>query len=230
MHKISRSKIELFTECPRCFWLDKVKGVKRPSGPPFTLNSAVDHLLKKEFDIHRAQGTAHPMMKEYGIDAVPFLHEKIDQWRHNFTGVRVEHKPTGLTIFGAVDDIWVTPNKELHVVDYKATAKNGEVELTDVGFHRAYKRQLEIYQWLLRGNGFTVSDTGYFVYVNGRKDLAAFDGKLEFTVKIIPYEGKDAWIEPKLQEIKQCLDSEIIPPPSSTCEFCQYRHATSGIE
>jgi RecB family exonuclease len=230
MIKISRTKIELFTQCPRCFWLDKVKGVKRPSGPPFTLNSAVDHLLKKEFDIHRAQGSAHPLMKKYGIDAVPFQHEKINQWRHNFTGVQVEHKPTDLLIFGAVDDIWVTPKNELHVVDYKATAKAGEVELTDQGFHRAYKRQMEVYQWLLRGNGFTVSDTAYFVYVNGDKDVAAFDAKLEFKVKIISYKGSDAWIEPALGKIKVCLESEIIPQPSSACEFCQYRHSASEIE
>jgi hypothetical protein len=54
-YKISRSKIELFTECPRCFYLEVVKGVKRPSMPGFSLNSAVDELLKKEFDILREQ-------------------------------------------------------------------------------------------------------------------------------------------------------------------------------
>ena len=53
--KLSRSKIDLFLDCPRCFYLDRKLGVGRPPGFPFSLNSAVDHLLKKEFDIHRAR-------------------------------------------------------------------------------------------------------------------------------------------------------------------------------
>ena len=39
---VSRSKIDLFVECPRCFYLDRRLGIGRPSGPPFLLNSAVD--------------------------------------------------------------------------------------------------------------------------------------------------------------------------------------------
>ncbi len=230
MHKISRSKIDLFVECPRCFWLDQVKGVKRPSGPAFTLNSAVDHLLKKEFDIHRAHGTAHPLMQQYGIDAVPLQHEKLDQWRHNFTGVRFEHTPTGLLVFGAVDDVWKTPDGTVHVVDYKATAKDAEVELEDTRWHNQYRRQLEVYQWLLRGNGLNVSDTGYFVYVNGRKDLEAFDGRLEFRVKIIPYTGNTTWIEPTLEKISACLRSSAPPDAAPHCEHCRYRAAAMGIE
>ena len=46
-------------------------GIGQPPGYPFSLNSAVDTLLKKEFDMHRAKGTAHPLMDAYGLDAVP---------------------------------------------------------------------------------------------------------------------------------------------------------------
>ena len=66
--KISRSKIDLFTECPRCFYMDRKLGIARPPGFPFTLNSAVDKLLKKEFDVHRAGKSKHPLMEEYKID------------------------------------------------------------------------------------------------------------------------------------------------------------------
>ena len=70
--RLSRSKIELFNECPRCFYLDNKLGTARPRGPAFTINIAVDTLLKKEFDLHRADGSAHSLMKHYGVDAVPF--------------------------------------------------------------------------------------------------------------------------------------------------------------
>lgn len=219
--EISRSKIELFIQCPRCFYLDRKLGISRPSLPGFTLNSAVDVLLKKEFDIHRNNKEAHPLMKSYGIDAIPFSHEKMEEWRHNFTGVRFYYKPANFLIFGAVDDIWINGKKELHVVDYKSTSQADEVSL--VGKYKAaYKRQAEIYQWLLRQNGFLVSDIAYFVYANGRKDLEAFDGKLEFNISIIPYQGSDSWVVGKLGEILRCLQSVQIPSSSSDCEYCAY--------
>ncbi len=222
--RLSRSKIDLFIECPRCFYVDNKLGTARPPGFPFNLNSAVDKLLKKEFDIHRTAQQAHPLMATYGIDAVPFQHPNMEVWRENFKGIETKHAPTGFTVSGAVDDIWVNPKGELHVVDYKATSKDSEVNL-DAEWQNGYKRQMETYQWLLRQNGFTVSDTGYFVYVNGRTDLAAFDGKLEFDVKIIPYTGNANWIEGTLLKIKECLDSEEIPKPGDACDYCMYREA-----
>ena len=228
-YKLSRSGIDLFVECPRCFYLDRRLGVGRPSGPAFTLNIAVDTLLKAEFDARRAAGEPHPLMTTYGLDAVPFPHPDLDKWRHNFTGVQFLHPVTNLLIFGAVDDIWVTPTEELIVVDYKATSKAGEVELTDAKWHQAYRRQMEVYQWLLRNNGFKVSDTGYFVYCNGKKDRAAFDAKLEFDIKLIPYTGNGDWIEPTINEIKACLVSDEVPDPDPACEFCQYRYSADRV-
>jgi CRISPR/Cas system-associated exonuclease Cas4 (RecB family) len=227
--KLSRSKIELFIECPRCFYLDRRLGVGRPGGFPFTLNNAVDALLKKEFDIHRANGTRHPLMARYGIDAVPFVHEDMDVWRENFKGIQYHHKPTNFLVTGAVDDVWQNANGDLSVVDYKATSTEKEITLEEE-YRQGYKRQMEIYQWLLRKNNFAVSDTGYFVYVNGRRDLEAFDAKLEFDVQILPYKGSDAWIEKTLKSIKRCLDEDSMPAPSSGCEHCLYRADAASYE
>lgn len=227
--KLSRSKIDLFLECPRCFYLDNKLGVKRPPGYPFSLNSAVDALLKKEFDVHRANKTRHPLMKKYGIDAIPFSHEKMDIWRDSLRGgILYPHKPTGILVTGGVDDIWVTPDNKLIVVDYKATSKSGEVSL-DADWQIGYKRQVEVYQWLLRKNGFNVSDTAYFVYANGDADKEAFDGKLEFDIKVIPYIGDDSWVEKVLFDIKKCLDSNKIPDSDEDCDYCRYRKATADV-
>ena len=129
---------------------------------------------------------------------------------------------------GGIDDVWQSASGrtkgELLVVDYKATAKNGEVNI-DAAWQDAYKRQIEIYQWLFRRNDFPVSNTGYFVYVNGKADAEAFDGKLEFDVKIIPYEGNDSWIENSLLEARRVLELETLPPASPDCDFCRYRKA-----
>lgn len=238
--KISRSKIDLFLECPRCFYLDRKLGVARPPGFPFTLNSAVDALLKQEFNIHRARGTKHPLQEKYGIDAVPVPHEDLEKWRHNFTGVQSLHKPTNFLIFGAIDDLWARPplnlplrkgenSPELIVVDYKATAKSGEITELDQEWHDGYKRQMEIYQWLLRQNGYKVSSTGYFVYANGRADKEAFDAKLEFDVTLISYKGKDDWVEPIINAIYNCLNSNAIPLANPNCDYCAYREAAREV-
>jgi hypothetical protein len=228
--KLSRSKIDLFQECPRCFYIDNKLGLARPKGPSFTLNIAVDALLKKEFDAHRLAKTAHPLMKKYGVSAVPFAHANLDSWRENFVGIQYRHKPTGFLITGAVDDIWINPASELMVVDYKATSKDGSIDsLDDTKWQTQYRRQMEVYQWLLRQNGFKVSDTGYFVYVNGKKDRAAFDGKLEFDVTLITHKGDGRWIEKTLTDIKKCLDDDRIPSPSRDCDYCNYVSSLGDI-
>lgn len=228
--KISRSKIDMFMDCPRCFYLEARHGVKRPSMPAFTLNVAVDALLKKEFDAHRARGVAHPLMQAYGLVAVPYQHEMLDQWRENFVGVQVLEPDTNFLVFGAVDDLWVNEHGEVHVVDYKATSKAEAVtELEDTKWHDQYKRQMEVYQWLLRGNGLRVSDVGYFVYVNGKKDLAAFDAKLEFDVNLITYKGSDAWVLSTLKSIKKSLEGDL-PPLGASCEYCNYREMARSHE
>jgi len=221
--RLSRSKIDLFLECPRCFYIDNKLGTARPPGFPFNLNSAVDALLKKEFDIHRMNKTAHPLMEQYGVDAVPFEHAKLDTWRENFKGVEHVHKKTGFTVSGAVDDVWINPKGELIVVDYKSTSKDAKIEALDEDWHDGYKRQMEVYQWLLRENGFDVSNIGYFVYANASKDEEAFDGKLEFEVTLIPYEGNANWVDSTLDDIKACLESEEIPPVGDDCDYCTYR-------
>lgn len=224
--KLSRSKIDLFVECPRCFYLDRRLGVSRPQGFPFNLNSAVDLLLKKEFDIHRDDATPHPYMVEHDIPAVPFSHEMMDEWRENFKGAHTLHEKTNFIITGAIDDLWIYtdgPDKgKLIIVDYKATSKDGEVNL-DAEWQDGYRRQMEVYQWIFRRLGFEVSDTGYFVYANALRDRPGFDNKLEFEVKALAHAGNTDWIEKTLEQIKKCLDDDRVPGEKETCEYCKYR-------
>jgi len=84
---------------------------------------------------------------------------------------------------------------------------------------------MEIYQWLFRQNGFTVSNTGYFVYCNGNADANAFDGKLEFDIKLIPYEGNADWVEKTVLDAIACLKADAIPQAGAECAFCEYREA-----
>jgi hypothetical protein len=235
-YKLSRSKIELFMQCPRCFWLDVRLKITRPSSPPFNINKAIDELFKKEFDVYRAKQQPHPLMTDNQIKAIPYQHKDLDTWRYNFTGITTIHEPTNLHIFGAVDDVWVNDNGELLVVDYKATAKAQPVtELGPEGtWHDMYRRQMEVYQWLLRQNGFSVSDTGYFVYATGRQDLDSFNNKVEFQTFVFPHHGKSDWVDRTIAKMKACMDSEVMPNIGTAamggpCEYCTYARKRTEI-
>lgn len=77
----------------------------------------------KEFDIHRQNATQHPIMTKYKIEAVPLADSRMDSWRDPFVGIEYKEPETGLVISGGVDDIWITPEKKLIIVDYKSTQK-----------------------------------------------------------------------------------------------------------
>jgi CRISPR/Cas system-associated exonuclease Cas4 (RecB family) len=222
-YTLSRSRIENFIRCPRCFWLAQRLKIDQPSSPPFLINSAIDELLKTEFDFYREKGEQHPWQIEFKIDAKPFKHENMRRWRNALKeGVQALHEPTNLYIRGGVDDVWVNSKGELVVVDYKATAKNKEIiDLEDSKWHDAYRRQMEVYQWLLRGEGHKVSDIGYFVYANGISKANGFFNKVEFRTNVFPYKGDDSWVEPTLMKIKETLEGDI-PKEAVDCEFCQY--------
>ena len=164
-------------------------------------------------------------MKSYNIEAVPLNHTQMDDWRDALSGgITYLHPKTNLFITGGVDDVWVNTKGEFIIVDYKATSKDGDVNL-DADWQIGYKRQVEIYQWLFRRNNFNVSNTAYFVYCNGKTDAEAFDSKLEFDISVLAYQGNDNWIEQVILDLHKCLMSPTIPETGEDCDFCKYREA-----
>src|SRR6056300_1631533 len=157
--------------------------------PGWALNSAVDDLLKKEFDKHRKEKTPHPIIKEYNLNFIPYDHPDIDKWRQSLSsGISYLDKETNLIIKGGIDDVWFDLDKEeLVVVDYKAQSSNTSVETAtylENQYHQGYKRQMDIYVHILREMGFKVSDITYFMVCNGEKSFDSFDQKKNFSTTL----------------------------------------------
>jgi hypothetical protein len=211
--------------------MDARLGVSRPSIPPYTLNNAVDELLKKEFDLLRKDGETHELMKKYEIDAVPLQHKDLPRWRGEVTayeGALALDEKSNILVNGLVDDLWQNKKGEIVIVDYKATSTTKEISLDDQ-WKQGYKRQMEIYQWIFRKLGFPVSDTGYFVFANAMKSLAKFDGKLEFDMTIVSHKGDSSWVEKTLMDMHNTLISNDIPNAESSCEYCAYRQTSVQV-
>ena len=222
--KLSRTTVEKYITCPRCCVLDNKYQIKPPS-LPFTLNIAVDNLCKNEFDYYRRIQKPHPLFIDNKIDAVPFKHKKLDEWRSNFKGLRYKCQENNYDFGGAVDDIWQKKNGELIVVDVKSTSKK-KFDWNDTfnkyDYPKAYKRQLEMYQWLLKKNGFNVAEEAYLIYFNAKKNEEFFNNQLKFDVHFIKIDCSTSWVERKVIDTVNLLRSNTFPPPSSNCEYCNY--------
>jgi len=228
-YKLSRSRIDNYINCPRCFYMHERKGIKAPSGPTLSLNNAVDNLYKNEFDIYRKEKKPHPIMIKNDIDCIPYEHENLEEWRNALTqGIKWHDKNTNLIIRGGIDDVWINKNNEIHIVDYKSTAKKNFKPNFDTGWMTCYRRQIEIYQWLFKKNGFKVSNIGYIIYANGKSDEKEFSCNLSFDEHLYALVCNTDWVDEIIQDIYKCLTSEKLPKTGGGwngegCEQCSYK-------
>ena len=75
-----------------------------------------------------------------------------------------------------------------------------------------------------------VNDRGWFVYCNGRRDLADFNERIEFKVRLLPYDGNDDWVEGALKDAAAALHKDELPDPGPDCEYCRYRREAAERE
>jgi hypothetical protein len=234
--KLSRSKFDNFLLCPRCFYMDRVIGLQEPGMPGWSLNSATDELLKKEFDVCRELQVPHRLFKAFGLDhIVPYKNLLMDTWRDSLRGGLIHRfEDTNILLSGGVDDIWEdTKTKELIVVDYKSQASSDPVEeesYLSSGYHQGYKTQIDFYNYLLTSMGYKVSPLSYFLVVNANKTLDGFFGEMKFSETIIPYRHDISWLPNKIREMVNLMNQDKIPEGNQSCENCAYTKERSILE
>lgn len=232
--RISRTKFELFLRCRRCFYLNQRCGVKFKDESYYSLNHAVDRLIKEGSDRLRLSKVLSLLALKHRIRAVPYDHPDIKDWLFTFKGLTHLHESTNLILFGAPDDIWLIDNLKLAIIDTKATSSQKKT-IEESAFWVSYQRQVEFYTWLLERQNlaFPVSRTCYFIYANTTPNQTydnTLNLKLDFELKLIPYKGNTGWIEPEIVVMKNCLMSESLPSPDKNCWICKYRAKAAKIE
>ncbi len=232
-YELSRGRIENFMRSPARFWLEQAKGVEFPGMPGFNLNTNTDTLLKRDHDQYRGKGPT-PLMKECGLSHLrPFAHEDIEKWEQSLhfglspRHFNTVHEKTNILFGGGLDDVWENiETGELHIVDYKSTAQLSQSpkplnrDFLEDPWKAAYKRQMDMYQWIMRRKGFNVSNTGFFLYVDGQhigikgmlNKRKVKEATMVFNAEIIPYEGDDSWVEKALIDAKRTLLRKTCPP------------------
>ncbi len=225
--RLSRSQIEAFLSCPTCFWKSHRKGIKPVPTPAFSLNSAVDTLVKQEFDIYRKTKETPDIFKENNL---PYLkaydHEKLDVWVNVFKGISYFNEKQNVEWYGGIDDLVMNERTgQLHMVDTKATSKNGQILTLDNVYNNGeqYKRQLEIYGWLFKKNGFDVSHIGFLMYYNGIKSNQTMGLNMSFERTLIEVALDFSWIEQVTNDMVQLLKQDECPSLNiNKCNYCTF--------
>jgi len=218
LRQLSRSKLDLFLECQRCFFEDVAQRNPRPPIPAYSLNNTVDALFKREFDEYRARGEPHPLFARVSLDAVPLQDPRLNDWRDYRKGVRWDDPVTGWTLYGAVDDLWRGSDGRVIVADYKATATDRT--LNTAGLYPQYRRQADVYQFLVAQQGYAVDERAWFVYANAVLDATGFRDTLSFRTTLVPYVGNQDWVMGAFHAAVATATSTVAPRANPDCKWC----------
>jgi len=209
-NRISRSQIELFIDCPRCFWLEIKHNIKRPEN--FSggyIGSKYDPLLKNYFDKHRKNNKTPEEIEKHNLKLFSNI-EILKTWRGK--GIKYFNEKHNIVYYGKIDDL-LTKDEYLIPFDFKTTiSKNFQI-------YEDYKRQLEIYGYLLKKNNYPVLETGifYVVKININENFEKIEEREIVRIENLNYEIYDEILENLIETYK----SKKEPKPSPNCEFCQ---------
>jgi hypothetical protein len=211
--QLSPNSLNLYLDCPHCFWLDKNLGIKRPPPYPYALNSAVDTLLKEEFDAYRAKKIQHPLLKENSIKAHLFENQKLlNQWRNNLAGIRYFDQALQATLFGAVDDILEFEDGKLAALDYKSTGSRV------ANVYDRFQLQLDTYTFLLEKNGYKTPRKGYLAFYIVDKEKGFID-RLPFRKELMEIDTNPSDIYAIFSDAVAILKETEPPKHSQDCQF-----------
>jgi len=214
--KLSRFQLDLFVNCPRCFWLLKRHGIKQPAGYPLALNTAMDGLLKAEFDEYRQRGEPHPILAQHGVQARLFADTaKLQEWRNNFQGLRWTDPDSGHILFGAIDDLLEFPDGSHAVVDYKSSGAR------EISVYPSYQLQMDVYTFLLQQLGYRPAPKAYFAFFVAVRD-DGFRGRLPFRSALVEVEPRPERVPGLFRQAIEAAQSAVMPASGLECESCRW--------
>lgn len=210
--KLSPSALNLFKECPRCFWLTQNKIWQRPAGIFPSLPSGMDRILKIHFNKFRDKNQLPPeLCKDNECSEMKLFqdNEKLKTWQDNRKGISFEDNQ-GNILKGAVDNILEKQGK-LIVLDYKT---RGYPLKEDT--HEHYQLQLDCYNFLLRKNNYSTEDFSFLLFYIPKEVTETGEVIFDTTLKKIktnPQNAEKIW-----KQAIELLNSEI---PTKACKWCK---------
>jgi len=227
MIKLSWSNLELFNECPRCFYFEIRYKVRRPAGFPLNFNNAIDGMMKDEMDLLRQKGVGKHAIEISGKEFVLSQNMSLGKWRQSSHGLNYQWSED-LLLKGVLDDVWEEPGGSLVVVDFKSTATVSTMSSLP-RWSDKIKRQLSFYAYLLKQLGYDVSDNSVIFYVVGKIKKDGLLKNMEFDYHKFIVQNDMTWINPRVQEALATLKSNGAPEGSERCVFCKFEQRRQRV-
>lgn len=202
--------LNLFRECPRCFWLHHKKKVPRPRGIFPSLPGGMDRVIKRYFDHYRGMLPPELRGKIHGT----LLPDQalMDEWRDWRSGLVHHDQTRNASLIGALDDCLINGDRYTPL-DYKtrgSAPRPGDSE-------KYYQLQLDSYALLLQANGLPPTDFGYLVYYYPH--TVEEGGVVRFTIEPV-----QVAIDPRRAQhtFEEAVSLLLGQPPlhHSHCEYC----------
>jgi len=219
---ISRSKIDLFFDCNRCFYLDQKHGIKRPHGTPLVINNFVVNHYKNLINEFRIKQIVYPDSIKIKKKLIPTNIEALNLWNHPFKGISYVHKKTNFKIKATLDDVWqCSETKDFTPIIIKSTSRKKDINAETIW--PGYWKQLSLYSYLLSKNSLDMSNTGILIYLNALENNPNSIKKIDFELLIFEKILDLSWIEPSLEVIFKTLNSNEVPLNHNSCKYCRYQ-------
>jgi CRISPR/Cas system-associated exonuclease Cas4 (RecB family) len=201
---LSPSTLNIFRDCPRCFWLHINHGIKRPRGAFPSIASGLDRVIKEYFDSYREKGEIPPLLKnKIEGKLIPQLPKKLF----------FNDNSKNVALMGMLDECLVLPENLYAPLDYKTRGS------LPTNIHPAYQLQMDSYTLLLEKNNYKTNNISYLLY------FVPHSGKLHegipFEVKIMEVKTS---IDRALNIFYRAVDLLKTPMPTSSedCEYCNW--------
>lgn len=216
-YRLSASTLNLFLDCPRCFWLKFKKKKERPRGIFPSLPSGIDNVLKVYFDGYREKGTLpKELQKEIPNSSLYPDQVDIKKWRDWRTGLRFV-SPKGVELIGAFDDLLVHKGDVISPLDYKT---RGYPPKSIIDSEKYYGLQLSVYSLILKQNKYKVSGQGYLIYYYPKE--VSDDGMIQFNIKPVRISADPKYAIETCTKAIEVLETDSVPKASPGCIYCSY--------
>ncbi len=211
---LSPSKLSLFKDCKRCFWLDVNEGVKRPAGISSSLPNGIDLILKRHFDEFRSNHALPPEISGKLNGHLFDDMETLKTWRNNFKGLQYEDEESGMVLRGAVDDMFVTEDGYFIPIDFKTRG----FKLKE-NSHEYYQHQMDIYCFLLEKNGMKAGNFACLLFYYPTSTEGS--GKFSFEIEMVKMDTNKENGERLFRDAVKLLFGPI-PEANPNCEWCRW--------
>lgn len=223
----SPSSLNVFRDCPRCFYLEKIEKIKRPRGIFPSIPTGIDLVMKFFDDQRRVDGRVPEFISAVIPGAKLFENQGVMELMRSWNSTPLKYEAESYYITGGLDELLVTADGRYIPADYKT---KGSPLRNDADPAKYDQFQMDTYGLLLQSSGYPIKGTAALMFVSPRvvlEGVTELKFPLQFNIQVyeIPIEPERAIAV--ANEAALCLNGKM-PLPGPKCEYCPYINSAAA--